>query len=557
MNLKTNMPKIDLNAQDWNEVCHILKIHLPDYPVWAFGSRVKWTAKAYSDLDLAIITLQPLSLSAMATIKEAFDESNLSIRVDIVDWAATSEEFRKIIERNKVILQKGKEGREAIGSDWILTSIDELKASTPGSIAIGPFGSRMKSDCYVPIGVRVVRGTNLMEGRKFSGEFVFITENKAKELGNSNLQPNDIVFPHRGSIGEVGIVPDDGKQYVISSSLMKLSCDTSKAAPLFIYYFFKSSLGRFELLKNASQVGTPGIGQPLTSLKAIRLRLPPINEQLGIVGILASLDDRIALLRETNATLEAIAQALFKSWFVDFDPVHAKQQGREPEGMDADTAALFPDSFEESELGLVPKGWLASTLDEISTVGIGKTPPRKEQHWFSENPNDVRWVSIRDMGICGAYISTTNEFLKAESIERFNVRLVPDNTVMLSFKMTIGRVAISDGEMTTNEAIAHFKLDEQAILSTEFIYLHLKHFDYSTLSSTSSIADAVNSKTVKNIPIVVPSLEVFAVFQNQVSIFFQKIKVIEHQAHTLTTLRDTLLPRLISGQLRLSDAEVK
>jgi predicted nucleotidyltransferase len=105
--LTNDMPKIDLKLQDWNEVCYILKNLLPEHLVWAFGSRVKGTAKAYSDLDLAIISSQPLSLTKMAIIKEAFDESNLSIRIDVVDWAATNETFRKIIEQDKVVVQKG------------------------------------------------------------------------------------------------------------------------------------------------------------------------------------------------------------------------------------------------------------------------------------------------------------------------------------------------------------------------------------------------------------------------------------------------------------------
>jgi len=110
------MPKIDLKPQDWEEVCRILKTHAPDYPVWAFGSRVKWKAKPYSDLDLTIITEQPLSLTKMATLKEAFDESNLSIRVDVVDWATTSESFRNIIEQYKVVIQKGRETNAAFRS---------------------------------------------------------------------------------------------------------------------------------------------------------------------------------------------------------------------------------------------------------------------------------------------------------------------------------------------------------------------------------------------------------------------------------------------------------
>jgi type I restriction enzyme S subunit len=286
------------------------------------------------------------------------------------------------------------------------------------------------------------------------------------------------------------------------------------------------------------------------------LEFPPVEKTaaIQISSILDPIDDRIALLRETNATLEAIAQALFKSWFVDFDPVHANA-GTQAPSLPPEIQALFPTTFTDTAQGPIPEGWEWVTLDEISEVGIGKTPPRKEQHWFSEGSGDTRWVSIRDMGMCGAYIATTSEFLTQEAVERFNVRVVPTNTVMLSFKMTIGRIAISDGAMTTNEAIAHFKLSEKSPISSEFIYLHLKSFDYSTLSSTSSIADAVNSKTVKSIPILLADASVLAEFQNQIEPIFGKIKVIEQQAQTLATVRDTLLPRLISGQLRLPEAE--
>jgi type I restriction enzyme S subunit len=303
-----------------------------------------------------------------------------------------------------------------------------------------------------------------------------------------------------------------------------------------------------------------GSGQPLinqTTLNAIEALIPTPAVQKSISSLLSGIDDRITLLRETNATLEAIAQALFKSWFVDFDPVRAKSEGKLPEGMDATTAALFPDAFEETELGMLPKGWKNSNLSSISDVGIGKTPPRKEAHWFSEDSADVRWVSIRDMGTSGAYISSTSEFLTADAVDKFNVRRVPSNTVLLSFKMTIGRVAITDGEMTTNEAIAHCKLTSESPLPSEYIYLHLKGFDYNSLSSTSSIADAVNSKTVKAIPILVPSAEVVAAFKKITDALFEKIKNTHYQSQTLTNFRDTLLPRLISGQVRITDVEAE
>ena len=323
--------------------------------------------------------------------------------------------------------------------------------------------------------------------------------------------------------------------------------------PRYLYAALNSSLLREQI--ESSVVGST---QKTLSLKCIKtLKIPRLdsNSEIEIADIIGGMDDRIALLRETNATLEAIAQALFKSWFVDFDPVRAKQQGRPPESLDPATAALFPDDFEDTELGPVPKGWRASTLDSVSDVGIGKTPPRKEAHWFSERTEDIRWVSIRDMGTSGTFLSETSEFLTPEAIDRFNVRRVPNNTVLLSFKLTIGRVAITNGEMTTNEAIAHCKLTKQSPLPSEYIYLHLKQFDYTTLSSTSSIADAVNSKTVKAIPILLPNAEIVAAFSDAVGVIFGRIKAIQAQAQTLATLRDTLLPRLISGQLRLPEAK--
>lgn len=304
------------------------------------------------------------------------------------------------------------------------------------------------------------------------------------------------------------------------------------------------------LLLKATGSTFPNVGKEMIS--EILIPYIDVNVSKEITSILHPLDDRITLLRETNATLEAIAQALFKSWFVDFDPVRAKMEGRTPAGMDEATAALFPDSFEDAELGPVPRGWRVVTMADVSTVGIGKTPPRKEQHWFSEDSNDVRWVSIRDMGICGIYASATNEFLTAEAVDKFNVRRVPDNTVLMSFKMTIGRIAITDGEMTTNEAIAHFRLDSTPPLSSEFIYLHLKQFDFSRLSSTSSIADAVNSKTVRQIPILLPNSEILTVFQEKIGVIFEMLKTYEHQDQNLATLRDALLPRLISGKLQVT-----
>lgn len=315
---------------------------------------------------------------------------------------------------------------------------------------------------------------------------------------------------------------------------------------LFAYYL---------LLHERPALVNQGNGSVFTNLKTEILKnhvvpLPPLPEQRAIAHILGTLDDKIELNRRMNETLEGMARALFQSWFVDFDPVRAKAEGRDP-GLPKDLADLFPDSFEDSELGEIPKGWRVKTAEEVSTVGIGKTPPRKEHQWFSENPEDVPWMSIRDLGNAGVFISHTSEFLTSEAVEKFRVRRIPDNTVVLSFKLTIGRIAITDGEMLSNEAIAHFRLHPDIPFGLFYLYCYLKGFSYDQLGSTSSIATAINSDMVRGIRVLVPPSDVAKPFEQRVAPLFGQIKNLQKQSRTLAALRDALLPKLISGELRV------
>lgn len=287
-----------------------------------------------------------------------------------------------------------------MGSDWVDVSIDDIKATTPRSIAIGPFGSRMKADVYTACGIPVIRGTNITARKSFAGEFVYVSAETADDLVGCNVYEGDLVFPHRGAIGIVGLVPPNGPgRFIMSSSLMKLTCNRNLADPDFVYYYFRSEAGRSQLLKYASTVGTPGIGQPLSSLRSIRLRMPSVPGQRKIASILGALDDKIELNRKTARTLEEMAQALFRSWFVDFDPVidnalaagnpipaeykeraarrqdarlRAEADGR-PFGLPEEQAKLFPDAFEDSGLGPIPGGWQVRAFGTfIHRLPVGK-----------------------------------------------------------------------------------------------------------------------------------------------------------------------------------------
>src|SRR5271157_6008646 len=205
--------------------------------------------------------------------------------------------------------------------DWNWATVDEIKAQNAHAISMGPFGSDIKKDNFIADGIPVIRGVNLSKRRFHEDGFVFVSEEKANELKSANACRGDIIFTHRGTLGQIGIIPSNShyKRYVISQSQMKLTCDSTKADPLFIFYYFRSPVGQRELLKHTSTTGVPALSHPLTSLKSIRVPLPPMVEQHAIANVLGCLDAKIELNDNINTTLEAFGRAIFKHWFVDFE----------------------------------------------------------------------------------------------------------------------------------------------------------------------------------------------------------------------------------------------
>lgn len=192
--------------------------------------------------------------------------------------------------------------------------------------------------------------------------------------------------------------------------------------------------------------------------------------------------------------------------------------------------------------------------EEFFDITIGKTPPRKEKEWFSENPEDCVWISISDMGSCGTFITDSSEYLTKNAVDKHNVKVVPDNTVILSFKLTVGRIAITVGETTTNEAIAHFNTNKDNI--TEYLYCYLKSFDFGSLGSTSSIGTAVNSKTIKAMDFVIPGEMELQEFCDIARPMFEQIRKNQFENQNLVEMRDSLLPKLMSGELDVSSLDI-
>ena len=310
------------------------------------------------------------------------------------------------------------------------------------------------------------------------------------------------------SVLETGEVGFGSTEYIVFRA--KDGCD-----PDFLYYLVTSPIVREPAIK--SMVGSSGRQRVQTDvLQKLLVKVPDLEAQKAISEILKSLDDKINANRKINDNLEQQVLAMYRNKFID--TTNAERT--------------------------------ICRADEFFDISIGKTPPRKESQWFSNTSEDVTWVSISDMGSCGLYIRKSSERLTQEAVKRFNIKVVPDNTVLLSFKLTVGRIAITNGEMTTNEAIAHFKTDCKSI--NEYLYCYLRCFNFETMGSTSSIATAVNSKIIKGMPFVVPTNYELKEFHDIAAPMFAQIKANQNEIYNLTALRDTLLPKLMSGELDVS-----
>ena len=386
--------------------------------------------------------------------------------------------------------------------------------------------------------VKWLRATDLNNG------FVFETGRRLSKEGFQSagksatlFAPGTLAISKSGTIGRIGILQDYmcGNRAVINIK-PNPTCDTR-----FIFYTLLLNRSEIEILAE----GSVQRNLYVSTLGNLKIEIPSLTEQKAISSALGALDDRIAILRESNATLEEIAQALFKSWFVDFDPVRAKMEGRPPEGMDEATAALFPDGFEESELGLVPKGWAVRPLDEVANylngLALQKFPPTDDA-WLPV----IKIAQLRKGDTVGADRAGRN--LKPEYVIR-------DGDVLFSWSGSLEVEVWCGGEGALNQHL--FKVTSAKYPKWFYFFWtrhHLENFRQIAASKATTMGH-IQRVHLSQAKVLAPSIDVLnGIGATFVAMLDAKIAN-ELQAQTLATLRDTLLPRLISGQLRLPDIE--
>lgn len=302
--------------------------------------------------------------------------------------------------------------------------------------------------------------------------------------------------------------------------------DKTAHNPVFFTYYFKSKIFRRAMAGTAVGANIQNLSQG--RLSSHKVKIPEIDEQIRIANILFSYDSLIETNQRQIKLLEEAAQRMYKEWFVDL---------------------RYPGHENVSVVDGVPEGWIKDRADHFFDITIGKTPPRAEKQWFLLKDQGIPWASITDMGDAGLYLMHTTECLTKEAVERHGMKLVPTGTILISFKLTVGRVCIVTTPMCTNEAIAHFWIKDPTM--REYVFLYLKSFKYETLGNTSSISKAVNSKIIKAMPFVMPSADVLVSFSRILSPIFDKICNLQIMNYDLSEARDRLLPKLMSGEIEV------
>jgi type I restriction enzyme S subunit len=414
-----------------------------------------------------------------------------------------------------------------MANEWPTVRVEDIAEK----IAMGPFGSNIKVETFVEAGVPVISGAHLRGVRLDDGDFNFVTDEHAERMKNSNVFRGDVIFTHAGNIGQVAYIPPNSQyaRYVISQRQFYLRCDLSKADPAFVSYFFHSNEGQHKLLANASQTGVPSIARPSSYLKTIELSLPPLTEQRAIAHILGTLDDKIELNRKQNETLEAMARALFKAWFVDFEPVRAKiegrwQRGQSLPGLPAHLYDLFPDRLDDEGK---PGRWETKRVSDYLSLVYGKSLPAGKRC-----QGDIPVYGSG--GITGLH----------------NEALVNGPAVIVGRKGTVGSLHWEDRPCFPIDTV--FYVQPGAPLP--FCYYLLESLPLRDMNTDAAVP-GLNRENVYRLEVAAPPPELVSDFAKTASCSRESIAAISKDSESLAQLRDTLLPKLISGEMRVPDAE--
>ena len=521
---------IDITAEQRKTVLALLQRHLPGTAAWVYGSRVKWTSRPQSDLDLVVFAT-PEQQPQIGDLREAFEESNLPFRVDLFVWDDVPESFRQQIEAEHVVLARAVTRQRDEGWEKVplgnLVDIYDGPHATPKKTSEGP----------IFLGI-----SNLASGRLDLQQTEHLSENDYPRW-TRRVTPtlNDIVFSYETRLGQAALIPK-GLRACLGRRMGLLRPRNGAVDARFLLYAF---LGRGfqETLRSRTIHGSTVDRIPLIDMASFPIDVPrAIAEQRAIAHILGTLDDKIELNRRMNATLEALARALFKSWFVDFDPVRAKMEGRGT-GLPKAIADLFPDRLVDSELGEIPEGWCASTLADIARLN--------PESWSNDNaPDRILYVDLAKTK--WGYIDDIRMYSWANAPSRGRRVLRRGDTIVGTVRPGNGSFALIDRDgLTGSTGFAVLRPTDP--IEREIVWCVATSHD--AIDRLAHLADggaypAVNPKTVLDTVVILPDTHIRLVFSSLAAPLVNRLQQNQREARTVGTIRDALLPKLMSGELR-------
>lgn len=537
--MSAETPLIDIRPDHWEIVQRILQEHVPNLEVWAFGSRAKWNAKAFSDLDLAIITDEPLPIDTSAALNEAFSESDLPWKVDVVDWASVGDGLKKAIKRDKVLVQ---EKGESTRSEWKQVSLHEVCQK----VTSGGTPSR-RNPAYYEAGVWPWVKTQELKDGWIDDTEEHITDAAIAESSAKVLPANTVLLAMYGAtVGKLGILR---RPMACNQACCAIISDEKKSDFRFLYYYLLNI--RSELINLATGAAQQNLSGAL--IKSLKLTLPDLSEQRSIARILGALDDKIELNRKQNETLEAMARAMFKAWFVDFEPVRAKMEGRWKRGqslpgMPANLYDLFPDRMVESELGEIPEGWGVSALRDVcSYISRGISPKyidfggvavvnqkcirdfsidfsKTRRHDASKRKIDDRLLKLWDVLVNSTGVGTLGRVAQ--------VRRLPE-AVIVDSHVTVLRAGVEINPLYLGLVVGGMQQEIEA------------------LAEGSTGQTELSRAKLGELKILLPNNEVLDGFHDFMKSIFDGASSNQIDSDVLARIRDTLLSELVSGRLRV------
>ncbi len=408
-----------------------------------------------------------------------------------------------------------------VSMEWKHYKMDELIEE----ISMGPFGSDVKKEFYVDNGVPILNGSNLQGFKLQEDSFGYLTKEKADSLKKCNAHRGDIIVTHRGTLGQIVYVPVNSKydRYVISQSQFRFRCKADLVNVQYLVYYFHTREGQYKILANASQVGVPALARATSTFRLIDIKLPPLDDQRRIASILSSLDRKIELNNKINADLEEMAQAIFKNWFVDFEP--------------------FKDGkFVDSELGMIPEGWKVGSPYEYVKVVYGA--PYKSAK-FNNNGEGLPLIRIRDLKDCNPQFYTPEILPQTEYVNKGDIVAGMDaEFVPHIWKGNTGLL---------NQRVCKLMPQQTSISNLFVLYLMKPELEFVQSYKTGTTVSHLGKADIDKFVVVLPPLEVVEECSKILDSILQRIKNLSAENSRLSLLRDTLLPRLMSGELEVPE----